>query len=52
MASLINTDNLWSGLSTKDVLTVYFEGLAHNNFNTKATYNVRRHARDTWYVLK
>ena len=52
MASLINTDNLWSDSLTKDVLTDYAEGLACNNFDTKTIYNTRRHKKYTWYVLK
>ena len=45
MTSLINTENLWSDLLTKDVLTVYTEGLACNNFDKKIIYNVRRHEK-------
>ena len=52
MASLINTENLWSDLLIKDVLTVYAEGLACNNFDTNTIYNVRHHDTCTWYVLK
>ena len=52
MASLINTENLWSDSLTNDVLIVYTEGLACNNFDKKTIYNVKRHKKYTWYVLK
>ena len=51
-ASLINTENLWSESLTKEVLTVYAEGIACDNFDKKTVYNVRRHDKYTWYVLK
>ena len=37
---------------TKDVLTVYTEGLACSNFDKKIIYNVRRHNRYAEYVLR
>ena len=52
MPSLINTENLWSESLIKDVLTVYAESLACNNFDKKTIYNVRRHGKYTRYVLK
>ena len=52
MKFLINRENLWSDSLTKDNLTVYAEGLACNNFNKNIFYNLRRLAKDTWYVLK
>ena len=47
MAFLINTENLWADSLTKDVLTVYAEGLASNYFDKKTIYTVRRHAKYT-----
>ena len=52
MSSLINAENLWSESLTKDVLIVYAEGLTCNNFDKKTNYNIRRHDKYTWYVLK
>ena len=52
MRAYINREFLWSDTSAIYVLTVYTEGLACNNFDKKTIYNVRRHNKYTWYVLK
>ena len=51
MGSYINRENLWSDSLTKDILTVYAEGLACYRFDKRKCYNVRRHAKATWYFL-
>ena len=52
MSYSIKKENLLSDSLTKDVLTVYAEGLACNNFDRKKFCNGRRHDKDTWYILK
>ena len=52
MASLISTESFWSDSLTKYTLIVYVEGIVCNNFDKKIIYNVRRHNKYTWCVLK
>ena len=47
IGSYINRENLWLDALTKDILTVYDEGLACNNFDKNKLPNIRRYAKDT-----
>ena len=52
MVTNINKENLWSNVSTKNMLTTYAEGLSCKIFDQRVIYNVRRDSLYAWLVLR